>query len=112
MALSNASEPPAAAIHEYETVNLQPALDFLKRTRSELRTLRKCRVWTDKLQASMSMKNLPKYVVPVILGRTPCGCWYRSTPFSSLNGFIDRFRILTRNSKRADHTPGHQLSPI
>lgn len=45
------SEPPAAAIHEYEAVNLQAALDFLKRTRSELSTLRKYRVWTDRLQA-------------------------------------------------------------
>jgi len=29
---------------------LQLALDFFKRTRSELSTLRKCRVWSDRIQ--------------------------------------------------------------
>ena len=29
---------------------LEPALDFFKRTRSELSTLRKCHVWTDRVQ--------------------------------------------------------------
>ena len=38
------------ATHIYETGQLQAALDFFKRMRSELSTLRKCRVWTDKVQ--------------------------------------------------------------
>ena len=38
------------ATHIYEAGQLQAALDFFKRTRSELSTLRKCRVWTDKVQ--------------------------------------------------------------
>jgi hypothetical protein len=32
----------------YEYTSLDAALEFLKRTRSELRTLRKVRVWKDK----------------------------------------------------------------
>ena len=43
-------ETPAQAFHTYEVGQLQAALDFFKRTRSELSTLRKCRVWTDKVQ--------------------------------------------------------------
>jgi hypothetical protein len=38
------------ATHEYRPGGLDAALEFLKRTRSELRALRKVRVWTDKLQ--------------------------------------------------------------
>jgi hypothetical protein len=38
------------ATHDYATDGLVAALEFLKRTRSELRTLRKVRVWTDKLR--------------------------------------------------------------
>jgi hypothetical protein len=37
------------ASHEFTPGGLSAALEFLKRTRSELRTLRKVRVWTDKL---------------------------------------------------------------
>jgi hypothetical protein len=37
------------AIHEYTPGGLDAALEFLKRTRSELRTLRKVRIWRDKL---------------------------------------------------------------
>ena len=37
------------ATHEYAPGGLDAALEFLKRTRSELRTLRKVRVWTDRL---------------------------------------------------------------
>jgi len=37
------------AIHDYSPDCLAAALEFLKRTRNELRTLRKVRVWTDKL---------------------------------------------------------------
>ena len=37
------------ATHDYAPGGLDAALEFLKRTRSELRTLRKVRVWTDKL---------------------------------------------------------------
>lgn len=38
------------AIHEYQAGALDEALEFLKRTRAELRTLRMVRVWTDRLQ--------------------------------------------------------------
>jgi hypothetical protein len=37
------------AIHQYVPGEVSAALEFLKRTRSELRTLRKVRVWKDKL---------------------------------------------------------------
>ena len=37
------------AIHAFVAGELDAALEFLKRTRSELRTLRKVRVWKDKL---------------------------------------------------------------
>src|SRR5262245_34597584 len=37
------------ATHDYAPGGLEAALEFLKRTRSELRTLRKVRVWKDKL---------------------------------------------------------------
>lgn len=38
------------ATHEYQPGQVQAALDFLKRTRAELRSLRKVRVWKDRLQ--------------------------------------------------------------
>src|SRR5262245_2026672 len=38
------------AIHEYAPGGLDAVLDFLKRTRAELRTLRKVRVWKQQLQ--------------------------------------------------------------
>jgi hypothetical protein len=38
------------AIHDYAPGGLDAAREFLKRTRSELRTLRKVRVWKDRLQ--------------------------------------------------------------
>jgi hypothetical protein len=41
--------PAALATHEFVPGGIPAALEFLKRTRSELRTLRKARVWTDKL---------------------------------------------------------------
>ena len=37
------------ATHDYAPGGLQAALEFLKRTRSELRQLRKVRLWKDKL---------------------------------------------------------------
>jgi hypothetical protein len=37
------------AVHDYTQGGLVAALEFLKRTRSELRTLRKVRVWKDRL---------------------------------------------------------------
>src|SRR5437867_4709535 len=37
------------ASHDYTPDGLQAALEFLKRTRSELRQLRKVRIWKDKL---------------------------------------------------------------
>jgi hypothetical protein len=39
----------ALATHDHIQGDLTAALEFLKRTRSELRTLRKVRVWRDKL---------------------------------------------------------------
>jgi len=40
------SEPLAS--HDYAASGVEAALAFLKRTRNELRTLRKVRVWADK----------------------------------------------------------------
>jgi hypothetical protein len=37
------------AIHDYTPGGLDAALEFLKRTRAELRTLRKVRLWSDHL---------------------------------------------------------------
>jgi hypothetical protein len=37
------------ATHDYVPGGLDAALEFLKRTRSELRQLRKVRIWTDRL---------------------------------------------------------------
>jgi hypothetical protein len=37
------------AIHEHVAGEVNSALEFLKRTRAELRTLRKVRVWKDRL---------------------------------------------------------------
>jgi hypothetical protein len=41
---------PSLASHEYTPDALDAALEFLKRTRWELRSLRKVRVWKDRLQ--------------------------------------------------------------
>lgn len=38
------------ATHEFKPGELEQALEFLKRTRAELRTLRKARIWPDHLQ--------------------------------------------------------------
>ena len=38
------------AIHDYTPGGVDAALEFLKRTRAELRTLHIVRIWTDKLQ--------------------------------------------------------------
>jgi hypothetical protein len=38
------------ATHDFTPDGLEAALEFLKRTRWELRSLRKVRVWTDRLQ--------------------------------------------------------------
>jgi hypothetical protein len=38
------------ATHDYTPGGIEAALEFLKRTRWELRSLRKVRVWTDRLQ--------------------------------------------------------------
>ncbi len=43
------SNTTAKATHCYEPGQVDAALEFLKRTRSELRSLRKVRVWTDRL---------------------------------------------------------------
>jgi hypothetical protein len=42
------SDPLAS--HDYTPGDIEAALEFLKRTRWELRSLRKVRVWTDRLQ--------------------------------------------------------------
>ena len=39
-----------SATHEFSPADLPAALEFLKRSRWELRTLRKTRVWKDRLQ--------------------------------------------------------------
>jgi len=44
------SEPAPQATFAYQSDRQDEALAFLKRTRNELRTLRKVRVWTDRLQ--------------------------------------------------------------
>lgn len=41
------SESPPLAQHDFSTGGTSEALDFLKRTRSELRMLRRVRVWSD-----------------------------------------------------------------
>ena len=38
------------ATHVHEPGNLAPTFEFIKRTRSELRNLRKVRLWKDKFQ--------------------------------------------------------------
>lgn len=43
-------EPEPLATHQYKPDELDAALEFLKRTRSELRTLRMARVWTDRFR--------------------------------------------------------------
>jgi hypothetical protein len=42
------SEPKAT--HDFSAGDVAAALEFLKRTRSELRSLRKARLWQDRLQ--------------------------------------------------------------
>ena len=37
------------AIHDYQPGSVDAVIEFLKRTRSELRSLQKVRVWTDRL---------------------------------------------------------------
>lgn len=44
------SDSDALASHEYLSGSLDDAFEFLKRTRDELRTLRKVRVWEDRLR--------------------------------------------------------------
>jgi hypothetical protein len=41
---------PPLAIHDYSAGGLEAALEFLKRTRSEMRALHRVRVWKDRLQ--------------------------------------------------------------
>jgi hypothetical protein len=45
---TNVSTP--LALHHYEPGGLDPALEFLKRTRAELRQLRTVRLWNDRLR--------------------------------------------------------------
>jgi hypothetical protein len=40
--------PAPLATHDYTPGGLEAALEFLKRTRAELRTLRKVRLWKDR----------------------------------------------------------------
>ncbi|HVC94858.1 MAG TPA: hypothetical protein VND64_14260 [Pirellulales bacterium] len=46
---SVSTDPPLATI-DYQPGRVHEVLEFLKRTRSELRTLRKVRVWIDRVQ--------------------------------------------------------------
>jgi hypothetical protein len=39
----------SVATHDYAPGGLEAAVEFLKRTRAELRSLRKVRIWKDKL---------------------------------------------------------------
>ena len=48
--MSQTIEPPALASHDFQSGELEPALEFLKRTRNELRMLRRVRVWTDRFR--------------------------------------------------------------
>ena len=43
------SETVPLATHDFQPGQVDAVLEFLKRTRSELRSLRKVRIWTDKL---------------------------------------------------------------
>ncbi len=47
---SSGSDPPPKAVFDYAPGQLAAALEFLKRTRSELRSLRMVRVWTERVQ--------------------------------------------------------------
>lgn len=49
-AYPSSSESPPRAVFDYEPGRLPEALQFLKRTRSELRSLRMVRVWADRVQ--------------------------------------------------------------
>ena len=44
------SQPHPAATHVHAFGDVETTLEFLKRTRSELRTLRRVRVWKDRVQ--------------------------------------------------------------
>jgi len=44
------SEPQPLATHTHASGDVEGTLQFLKRTRSELRMLRMVRVWTDRVQ--------------------------------------------------------------
>ena len=43
------AETKPLAVHEFQEGRVDAALEFLKRTRSELRSLQKVRVWKDRL---------------------------------------------------------------
>lgn len=44
------SEPAPLAVHDFRSGDVAAALEFLKRTRNELRMLRRALVWPDKFQ--------------------------------------------------------------
>jgi len=44
------SQSSLRAVHDYQTGEVEGALEFLKRTRGELRSLVKVRVWKDRTQ--------------------------------------------------------------
>jgi hypothetical protein len=44
------SSPSPLATHDYQPGEMTAALDFLRRIRDEMSTVRKVRVWTDRLQ--------------------------------------------------------------
>ena len=50
MSAADANGAPPKACHQHQPGGLAQTLEFLKRTRSELRTLRFARVWADRVQ--------------------------------------------------------------
>jgi hypothetical protein len=44
------SEPQPIAVHDFRSGDVAAALEFLKRTRNELRMLRRALVWADRFQ--------------------------------------------------------------
>ncbi|MCE9546025.1 MAG: hypothetical protein K8T25_10965 [Planctomycetia bacterium] len=48
MSISNSSVPRAT--HDFQSGDVTAAIDFLKRTRNELRTIRKVRVYVDRVE--------------------------------------------------------------
>src|SRR5262245_60584236 len=48
--IADMAEPQPLAVHEFQSGEVAAALEFLKRTRNELRTLRQVLLWSDRFQ--------------------------------------------------------------